>query len=162
MWKDVLLHCTSSFSCFSLFPSSNALQFLVCFCSLLVVKAGMTVVKAVGLVTEVLLSVVVPLQLKCYSSFQHYLMWMELASVLSMGLITMNYEKQATAQKLQRNRRDFHVVLVVTNLTLPFCPPPHPKWLIFRLWSVFRLSAHECRVGLVRRLINLEKRQFWL
>lgn len=38
-----------------------------------VVKAGMTVVKAVGLVDEVLLSVVVPLQLKCYSSFQHYL-----------------------------------------------------------------------------------------
>lgn len=64
MWEDVLLHCTSFFSCFSLFPSSNALQFLVCFCSLLAAKAGMTVVKAVGLVTEVLLSVAVPFQLK--------------------------------------------------------------------------------------------------
>lgn len=59
MWKEALLHCFSCFNCFSLFPSSNALQFLVCFSGLFAVKAGLTVVKAVGLVTEVLHSVAV-------------------------------------------------------------------------------------------------------
>lgn len=61
MWKEDLLHCFSWFGWFSLFPSSNVLQLLVWFCGLLVGKARVTRVKAVGLVTEVLLSIAVPL-----------------------------------------------------------------------------------------------------
>jgi len=74
----------------------------VFFCDLLVEKAEVAVVKAVGLISE-LLSIAVPLYSDFpgfYSSSQHYLVKKELASALSMGLIIINQEKQYTTQKL--------------------------------------------------------------
>lgn len=52
-------------------------------------------------------------------------------------------------------------MLVVTSVTFPSCPPPHPNQLIFRLWSIFKVLFQAWKVGLVGRLINLGNRQFW-